>query len=155
VAVTPGPTGREGEVPLGREARAVRSWVRLARVYGRLVRTLEAQVKEHGITLGQFDVLTHVVRREGLNQQELAGELLVTKGNISHLVDRLEGAGLVERRRGRGRACHLYPTAAGAALREAVIPPHNALIAAMFASLPADRLAALHETLRDLDRALE
>jgi DNA-binding MarR family transcriptional regulator len=141
--------------PLGRDARAVRTWVRLARVYGQLVRALAAQVREHGLTIAQFDVLTHVVRSEGLNQQELAAELLVTKGNVSHLVDRLETAGLIERRAGKGRTYHLYPTAAGRALREAIVPPHNALIAKLLASVPDDRLTTLHTTLRDLDRALE
>ena len=62
---------------------------------------------------------------------------------------------MVERRTARGRACYLYPTAAGRALLAAIIPPHNALIEARFASVPAERLVALHETLRDLDRALE
>lgn len=155
MADSPSVSQREPLVPLGREARAVRTWVRLARVYGRIVRTLEAQVREHGLTLGQFDVLMHVARSEGLNQQELAGQLLVTKGNVSHLVDRLEGAGLVERRAGRGRACHLYPTGDGRALLAAIIPPHDALIGEMLASVPTERLADLHAALRDLDLALE
>lgn len=144
-----------GEPALGRDARAVRAWVRLARVYGRLVRALECQVKEHGITLAQFDVLTHVARQEGLTQQELAEQLLVTKGNISHLVDRLEHAGLVERRPTRGRAYHLHPTPAGRDLLARIIPPHNALIVATLSSLADERLVALHESLRDLDLALE
>lgn len=148
-------TGSDREPPLGREARAVRAWVRLARVYGRLLRALETQVRRHGLTIAQFDVLTHVVRSEGITQQELAAELLVTKGNVSHLVDRLEAAGLIARRPGKGRTCHLHPTAAGRALRDAVIPDHTALIASLMASLPDHRLADLHATLRDLDRVLE
>lgn len=120
-----------------------------------MLRSLETQVRAHGLSLGQFDVLTHVARSEGLNQQELAGQLLVTKGNISHLVDRLEASGLVERRQGRGRACHLYATDAGLALLAAIIPAHDALIGDLLASLETDRLAELHETLRSLDRALE
>ena len=132
----------------------MRTWVRLARVYGRMIRVLETQVREHGLTLAQFDVLTHVARSEGLNQQELAAELLVTKGNVSHLVNRLARAGLLERRSVRGRACYLYPTAAGRQLLEEIISPHNALLAAMFEPLPLERLVALHTMLRDLDHAL-
>ncbi len=120
-----------------------------------MIRVLESQVKAHGITLGQFDVLTHIARSEGLNQQELAHQLLVTKGNISHLVDRLERAGLVERRATRGRANYLYSTAAGRELLATIIPPHNETIVAMLASLEAQRLISLHETLRDLDFALD
>jgi DNA-binding MarR family transcriptional regulator len=119
-----------------------------------MIRVLETQVKAHGISLAQFDVLTHVARSEGLKQQEVADQLLVTKGNISHLVDRLERSGLIERRSGRGRAYYLYPTAAGRELLATIIPPHNALIATMLASLDTERLVALHTTLRDLDLAL-
>ena len=136
---------------LGREQRSVRAWVRMARVYGRVFRALDAQIQEHGLTIGQFDVLTHVARSEGLNQQTLANELLVTKGNVSHLVNRLEAAGLVERRTARGRAYYLYPTDAGRELLARIIPPHNALIEDLFRSVPDDRLATLHQTLRDLD----
>lgn len=150
-----GTSAGDAEIQLGREARSVRAWVRLARVYGRFVRAMETQVRGHGLTLGQFDVLTHVARSEGMSQRELADQLLVTKGNVSHLLDRLEGAGLVERRAGRGRVCHLYPTEAGRALLAAIIPPHDDLIVELFAGVPAERLTALHETLRDLDRAYE
>ncbi len=133
----------------------MRAWVRMARVYGRLVRALETQVRGHGLTLGQFDVLTHVARTEGLNQQALADELLVTKGNVSHLVNRLEAARLVERRTAKGRACYLYPTDEGRALLAKIIPPHNALIEDLFGSVPDDRLADLHRTLRELDTTME
>jgi DNA-binding MarR family transcriptional regulator len=150
--VSPGQLGKE---ELGREARSIRTWVRLARVYGRMLRLLESQVKAHGLTLGQFDVLTHIARTEGLNQQELADQLLVTKGNISHLVDRLECAGLVERRTTRGRANHLYSTAAGRDVLVKIIPPHNAAIMAMFSCVSDDALVSLHTTLRDLDLQLE
>ena len=35
------------------------------------------------------ETLGRDARSEGLNQRELGDELLVTKGNVSHLVDRL------------------------------------------------------------------
>lgn len=140
---------------LGREQRSVRAFVRMARVYGRLIRALETQVRGHGLTLGPCDVLTHVARTEGLNQQALADQLLVTKGNVSHLVNRLEAAHLLERRTARGQACYLYPTDAGQELLAQIIPPHNALIEEWFASVPEDRLADLHRTLRDLDTTME
>ena len=43
-------------------------------------------------------MLTTLSEQEGVNQQELAKRLYVTKGNISGLLDRLEAAGFVERR---------------------------------------------------------
>lgn len=138
---------------IGRNARAVRAWIRLVRVHDRMSRQLEQQVRRHGLTLGQFDVLTHVARHEGQSQQELANELLVTKGNISHLVDRLETAGLLERRDGPGRIRRLHMTEAGTALLCRIVPPHEAFIAELLAPMPAKDLVTLHALLRGLDLA--
>ena len=60
---------------------------------------------------------------------------------------------MVERRATRGRANHLYSTAAGRELLATIIPLHNETIVAMLASLDVQRLISLHETLRDLDFA--
>lgn len=140
---------------ISRDARAVRTWLRLARVAVRASRVLETQVRQHGLSLGQFDVLTHVARQEGQTQQELANGLLVTKGNISHLVDRLEGAGLVKRHAGHGRVLHLFTTPAGRELLAAIVPPHEALITDMFHSVDDQELVTLHRILRALDISQE
>ena len=63
---------------------------------------MQAAVSERlrliGISIPQCDVLTTLSEEEGVSQQELAKRLYVTKGNISGLLDRLQSAGLVERR---------------------------------------------------------
>ena len=148
----PGPDSEATGV-IGRDARAVRAWIRLVRVHDRMSRLLEQQVRRHGLTLGQFDVLTHVARREGQSQQELANGLLVTKGNISHLVDRLEAAGFLERRDGPGRIRRLHMTPAGTGLLGQVVSPLEALIADLLTSVPDQDLATLHTLLRGLDLA--
>ena len=146
----PGPEGG-----ISRDARSVRAWIRLVRVHDRMSRLLEQQVRQHGLTLGQFDVLTHVARQQGQSQQEIANDLLVTKGNISHLVDRLEAAGLIERRDGPGRIRRLYMTTDGNALLSRVVPPLDARIADLLAPLADGDLVTLHTLLRGLDLAQE
>ncbi len=140
---------------ISRDTRAVRAWIRLVRVHDRMGRLLEQQLRGHGLTLGQFDVLTHVARCEGQSQQELADELLVTKGNISHLVDRLAAAGFLERRDGPGRIRRLHMTPAGTALLGRVVPPHEALISELLEPMADRDLVALHTLLRGLDLAQE
>ncbi len=56
------------------------------------------RLRQIGLSIPQCDVLTTLSEEEGVSQQELAKRLYVTKGNISGLLDRLESAGLVERR---------------------------------------------------------
>src|SRR3712207_8018674 len=55
----------------------------------------------------QFDVLAHVGAAEGITQQQLADSLLVTKGNIAQLLDRMQKRGLIERRP-QGRINRLF-----------------------------------------------
>src|SRR3954462_13831725 len=93
----------------------LRTWLHLARVYQKIQRRLERILDDAGITLPQFDVLANLGMSEGINQQQLAQRLLVTKGNVCGVIDRMESAGLVERRPSPAdrRANHLYLTDKG------------------------------------------
>ncbi|HEY8492104.1 MAG TPA: MarR family transcriptional regulator, partial [Dehalococcoidia bacterium] len=93
----------------------VLAWLRLARVFQRLERALVQQLRAWDLSLAQFDLLAHVGAAEGLTQQELADRLLVTKGNVCQLLEKLERRGLVVRRP-EGRANRLFLTPAGRAL---------------------------------------
>lgn len=53
---------------------------------------------ELGLTRAQWTVLAHLYRGQGVNQATLADRLDVTQITLARLVDRLEGAGWVERR---------------------------------------------------------
>ncbi|NIQ93625.1 MAG: MarR family transcriptional regulator, partial [Desulfuromonadales bacterium] len=55
--------------------------------------------EDYDISPAQFDLLSQVAAEPGLSQQALADRLLVTKGNVCGLLDRMERDGLVERRR--------------------------------------------------------
>jgi DNA-binding MarR family transcriptional regulator len=129
------------------------TWLRLTRTHQKIHHAATAQVRPFGLTLAQFDVLAHVSAAEGLPQQDLADALLVTKGNVCQLVDRLEERGLIARRQD-GRVNRLYLTEAGRALVAEVIPAHEAAIAERFAALPRSDQVKLHALLRRLDRAL-
>jgi hypothetical protein len=74
------------------------AWLRLLRVAQRGEQDLGEQLKGWGLNNAQFDVLAHVGANEGVMQQELADSLLVTKGNIAQLLDRMQKRGLIERR---------------------------------------------------------
>ena len=79
--------------------------------------------------------------------------LLVTKGNVSHLVDQMERRGLVSRRQ-EGRTNRLYLTEEGWRLFEEVVPAHEDLVNQQMSALSEEEQAQLHELLRELDRSL-
>jgi DNA-binding MarR family transcriptional regulator len=137
---------------LSREGRArVLAWLRLARAYHRIDRASAELLRGWDLSVAQFDVLAQVGAREGLTQQELADHLLVTKGNISQLLARMERRGLV-RRTQEGRALTLSLTAEGRRLRDVVVPAQEALLAERLAPLDAGALRALSAALCALDR---
>lgn len=128
-------------------------WLRLARVFQKIDRRTADYLRQWDLSIAQFDVLVQVGIAEGMTQQELADKLLVTKGNISQLIERLERRGLV-RRSQEGRMSRLYLTEEGRALRELVMPAQEGLICDQFGSLSAEDLSRLRDILGRLDRSL-
>lgn len=137
---------------------AVRVWFRFLRLESRLQTAVSERLREIGLSVPQCDVLTTLTEAEGVSQQDLAKRLYVTKGNISGLLDRLEGAGLVERRSTAAdrRQYEIYLTPVGRELAERAISIQHALIGATLGRLPAEDLAEFERLLiatRDLFRA--
>ncbi len=132
---------------------SVLAWLRLLRVQLKVERALGEQLRGWGLNNAQFDVLAHVGADEGITQQELADSLLVTKGNVAQLLDRVERRGLISRRR-EGRTNRLFLTDEGRRLFDEVVPAHEALIDEQLSVLSREEQQRLHELLRKLDRAL-
>ena len=129
-------------------------WLRLMRVYQKVDRISSEHLKHWGLSVAQFDVLAHVGASEGMTQQELADSLLVTKGNVCQLVDKLEDRGLISRLH-QGRSNRLFLTDEGRRLFEQVVPAHEVAIAERFSVLSIEEQARLYELLRKFDRALD
>ncbi len=133
---------------------AVTAWLRLVRVFQKVDRASSEGLAGKGLSVAQFDVLAQLGRAEGITQQELADRLLVTKGNVSQLLAKMEQRGLIERCQ-VGRANALSLTPAGKELRAAALPEHEAMIATQFAALSPTERRMLLRLLRKLDHALE
>jgi len=129
--------------------------MRLARVYRRLDGQSARLFRGWDLGVGQFDVLARVGAREGITQQELADSLLVTKGNVAQLLDRMEARGLLVRR-SRGRTKRLYLTDEGRRVFGEVVPAQEAAVhERLSAALTEDEQRLLLDLLRKLDRALD
>lgn len=81
------------------EHRALRLWIALARSTSTFTRVVAARVADYGLTLPQFGVLEALYHLGPLPLGELAEKLLVTGGNVTYVMDRLEDQGLVTRTR--------------------------------------------------------
>ena len=78
-------------------------------------RDFQRRSRSYGTTRAQWQVLMTLARREGMRQVQLADLLEIEAITLVRLLDRLEGAGLVERRADptdrRARTLHLTPAA--------------------------------------------
>lgn len=128
-------------------------WLRLARVYGRLSRAANNHIKTLGLTPAQFDVIAQAGATPGLTQGELAKRLLVTEGNITQLLDRMEDVGLAQRRR-EGRTNRVTLTAAGEDIYQRHVAEHEELMASQLSLLTAEEREQLAALLRKLERGM-
>lgn len=81
------------------EELSLRLWIALARCYSTVAREVAVRVADYGLTTPQFGILEALYHLGPLSQGELADKLLVTGGNITYVMDRLEKEGLVTRDR--------------------------------------------------------
>ena len=83
-----------------------------------LRRVFDERARSIGVTRPQWRVLTVLSRNEGINQGMLADRLEVEPITLSRMIDRMQDAGLVERRADPGdrRAWNLYLSADAAPL---------------------------------------
>lgn len=73
--------------------------VRIMRLAAILEERLTAVLRDHDLTIWEFDVLATLRRNgaEGLSPKRLLHELLLSSGAMTNRIDRLEDAGLVKR----------------------------------------------------------
>jgi DNA-binding MarR family transcriptional regulator len=140
----------------GRGGYPAATWLTLMRVYTRLERRLARTLQEFGLTPPHLEVLINLGSAEGITQQDLAERLLVTKGNVCAILDKVGESGWVERRPDPvdRRANRLYLTAEGRRLLAKVMPAHDATLSGLMAVLPEARQKDLFELLGLLDAEL-
>lgn len=134
--------------------RRLKLWIRMLRV----TRLAEAELREflrveHHSTLPRFDVLAALHRANGpVTMSELSRRLLVSNGNTTTVVDRLEHDGLVTRTSSSAdrRIVHVALTDDGRRHFEQLAADHEARVDEMFAGVSAADLDALAELLQHL-----
>lgn len=132
--------------------RRLKLWVRLLGV----TRSAEGQLREflrvnHDTTLPRFDVMAALWRRrDGISMSDLSRMLLVSNGNATTVVDRLEKDGLVRRTPSEAdrRAIFVSLTAEGLAMFESYAADHEAEVNRIFGHLSEQELDVLNDILK-------
>ncbi|MFC0472786.1 MarR family winged helix-turn-helix transcriptional regulator [Halalkalibacter kiskunsagensis] len=125
-------------------------WFRIARFYNQSNRLSNQHVKQWGLTIAQFDLLVQVGAHQSLSQQELAEKLLVSKGNITQMLRKMEKIGLVKRKQ-EWRTKLISLTTQGEKLFEEVVPKQELFQASQFQTLDKEEQKQLLSLLKKLD----
>lgn len=138
------------------QEESLRLWIALARCYATVAREVSGRITEYGLTPPQFGVLEALYHLGPLSLGELAGKLLVTGGNITYVMDRLEEQGLAFRdRSGPDRRVVLARlTPEGARMVQDVFPGHAAFIEELTEPLEPGEREALRNLLKKWGRGL-
>lgn len=114
-----------------------------------LRRAFERQAAEHGVTRAQWRVLARLHRQDGLRQVELADHLDVEPITLCRMIDRLEEAGLVERRADEAdrRAWRIHLTAKAGPLIEELRHIAEAFLGGALAGVSGAEQAAVRDVL--------
>ncbi len=136
----------------------LRIWLRLLTCTNLIERRIRKNLgKKFDTTLPRFDVLAQLDRTsDGQPMRELSKRLMVTKGNITSLVDRLEEDGLVDRQtspRDR-RVQNIQLTKNGQTAVTKMIPEHNAWLTDIMAGLDRNAAMDLHALLGELKKSI-
>ncbi|QYZ68702.1 MarR family winged helix-turn-helix transcriptional regulator [Neotabrizicola shimadae] len=134
--------------------RRLKMWIRLLGV----TRSAEGELREflrvkHGTTLPRFDVMAALYRRrDGVTMSDLSRMLLVSNGNATTVVDRLEADGLVRRSPSDvdRRTVYVALTPEGLSAFEGLAADHEAEVDRLFEGLDEADLDRLTDILKRL-----
>ena len=138
------------------EERALRLWIALARCYVTFSRAVACKVAEYDLTAPQFGVLEALYHVGPLSLGELADKLLVTGGNVTYVMDRLEAQDLVVRERSGDdrRVVKAHLTTKGRATIEAVFPGHVDFVRGLVAGLDTEDQETMRTLLKRLGKSI-
>lgn len=132
--------------------RRLKAWIRLLGVTRQAENSLREFLRvNHGTTLPRFDVLAALWRRrEGVTMTELSRMLLVSNGNATAVVDRLEREGLAKRTPipEDRRTVRVALTEEGARQFEVLAAEHEREVNRLFGALTDSDLETLTDILR-------
>ncbi|NDO77313.1 MarR family transcriptional regulator [Kocuria indica] len=123
-------------------------WWRMVRFVQRSNCISNAHLERSGISVAQFEALSHIRAYQPVTQTDLAAGLTISVGGVSRMLSRLETEGLIERVQD-WKVKYISLTPAGEKLLSAIYPGQVALQASMFDDvLDADEQKQLYALMR-------
>jgi len=131
-------------------------WIALARCYATFTKAVAGKVQDYELTVPQFGALEALYHLGPLSLGDLADKLLVTGGNVTFVMDRLESQGLVARYRSDAdrRVVLARLTESGRDLVARVFPGHAEYIEQLCRHLEPAEQDELRRLLKQLGKGI-
>ncbi|WP_281889226.1 MarR family winged helix-turn-helix transcriptional regulator [Paenibacillus sp. YYML68] len=115
-------------------------FVVLARAYEWVAAHAERDIKRHGLNTTEYGVLELLYHKGPHPLQQIGEKILMSSGNITYVVDKLERKGLVVRKpcHADRRVSYADITETGIAFLNDAFPYHRQVVATAVAGLTAD-----------------
>lgn len=149
-AAEPDERAARAKHPPGRQAEAMRAYVKLFRATESVTSRLAGLISAAGLTFTQFNVLESLHFAGPMRQRELSSKVMRSNGNMTLVLRNLERNGLVERSRvaGTRRELTVALTPRGTELIAGLFPRFAAAVEREMAVLDDAELARLSELCR-------
>jgi MarR family 2-MHQ and catechol resistance regulon transcriptional repressor len=138
---------------------STRTLIELASFWDNLDDVLEMHFARYGLSNAKFNALVQLFMTgdQGLTQSELSKKLLVSRANITRLIDRLEKEDLVVRKTDAAdkRVFQLCLTDKATILMNAFVPIHNQYVHKIISALDRNEKEMLILLLGKLKKGLE
>ncbi|RBP53556.1 MarR family winged helix-turn-helix transcriptional regulator [Arenicella xantha] len=142
-----------------RSKQALRLWLRLFSCQSMIEDIIRVRLRDdHGITLPQFDVLAELDNAdEPLTMSELSQHLVVSNGNITGVIDRLEREKFLKRVRSDQdrRVQYIQLTDSGQERFKAIAAEHETWVADLFSALDRDEVDQMINTLKKTKESIQ
>jgi Transcriptional regulators len=118
---------------------------------------VDQDIKRSGLNRTEFGVLELLYHKGSQPLQQIGGKVLMSSGNITYVVDKLEQKGLVQRRACTEDRRLVYAdiTDSGRQLIEDVFPRHREVIHQAVSGLDEDEKKTVSALLKKLGKAAE
>jgi MarR family 2-MHQ and catechol resistance regulon transcriptional repressor len=127
-------------------------WIRFALTFDLIYKRIKNELKRLNLTIPQLDIIVCLARSRGLPLSTLGERLLITPGNVTGIIDRLERDGYVYRDRDYNdrRVIIARLTKKGYELYKEIMPYYDRFIVEIFSSLNQEEKRKLLYLLKKL-----
>jgi len=132
--------------------REIMLWVRLAMTFNVLYQEIKHEMGKEPFTIPQLEIMSCLDRKKGLSLSEIAERLLVTGGNVTGIIDRMERDGYVYRVRDKAdrRVVRAVLTEKGFELYKSFLPRYKELMNRINSGLTFQERRQLQRLLKKL-----